>query len=160
MHAKTALQVIKKISQFICNSVSIDLNFQYQIPMLIHNPNLKCHLTLINSNNLCNNSNLSLILSNNSDHKICIPCNITIGTSETINILNYNRNDITFAATSDTPFQNANTIESILNDHKPQYAPMQNSILKVIMQIKSISTTIKHKMLPLMLQQLTTTILQ
>ena len=37
--------------------------------------------------------------------------------------------------------------------------PTWNSILKVIMQIKSISTTIKHQMLPLMLQKLTTTVL-
>ena len=86
-----------------------------------NNPNLKCHLTLINSNNLCNNLNLPLILTNNSDHKICIPCNIIIGTSETINNLNYNINEITFTATSDTPFWNANTIKPILNGHKPQH---------------------------------------
>ena len=47
-------------------------------------PNLKFHPTLVNSNNLCNNSNLPLILNNNSDHKMCIPCNIIIGTLETI----------------------------------------------------------------------------
>ena len=39
-----------------------------------NNPNLKCHQTLINSNNLCNNLNLPLILTNNLDHKICISC--------------------------------------------------------------------------------------
>ena len=83
-----------------------------------NNPNLKCHLTLMDSNNLCNNSNLPLALTNNSDHEICIPCNITIGPSETINNLNYNINETTFTAISDTPIQNANTIEPILNDHK------------------------------------------
>ena len=88
----------------------------------IHNkPNLKCHPTLINSNNLCNNSNLTLILTNSSDHQICIPCNITIGTSETINNLNYNINEITYDYTSDIPFQNSNTIEPIQNDIKPQH---------------------------------------
>ena len=66
-------------------------------------------------------SNLPLILTNNSDHKICIPCNIIIDTSETINNLNYNINEITLNTTSDTPFQNAETIEPILNDHEPQY---------------------------------------
>ena len=69
-----------------------------------NNQNLKCHLTLINSNNVCINSNLPLILTNHSDHKICIPCNIAIGTSETINNLNYNINEITFHTTSDIPF--------------------------------------------------------
>ena len=73
-------------------------------PTFIHNnPNLKCHPSLINSNNLYN-SNLPLILTNNTDHKIGIPWNITIGTSETINNLNYNINEITFVVTSDTPF--------------------------------------------------------
>ena len=86
-----------------------------------NNPNLQCHLTLINSNNIWNNSNLPLVLTNNSDHKICMPCNITVGTSETINNLNYNINEIVFAITSDTPFQNANMTEPILNDHKPQH---------------------------------------
>ena len=52
--------------------------------------------------NLQNNSNLPLTIKNNSDHKICIPCNITIGTSETVDNLNYNINEITFAATSHT----------------------------------------------------------
>ena len=77
---------------------------------ICNNSNLKCHLTLINSNNLCNNLNLPLFPIYNLDHKICIPYNITIGTSETINNLNYNINEITFTATSETPFQNANTI--------------------------------------------------
>ena len=71
----------------------------------------------INSNILSNNSNLPVILTNTSEHKICIPCNITIGTSETINNLNYNINDISFDNTSDIHFQNANTIEPILNGH-------------------------------------------
>ena len=85
-----------------------------------NNPNLKCHPTLINSNNLCNNSNSPLILINHSDYKIYIPCNINIGTSETINKLNYNINEITFNTTSYIPFQNAYTIESFLDDHEPQ----------------------------------------
>ena len=85
-----------------------------------NNPKLKCHTTLINSNNLHNGLHLPLILTNNSDHKICIPCNITIGTSETINNLNYIINEITYNITLDPPFQNDNTIEPILNDHKPQ----------------------------------------
>ena len=87
---------------------------------IYNNPNIKYHPTIINSNNVCKNSNLPLNLTNNSDYKICIPCNITIGTSETIYKLNYNINEITFNTTSDTPFQNAYTIEPILNDHKPQ----------------------------------------
>ena len=40
---------------------------------------------------------------------------------ETINNLNYNINHITFDATSDISFQNANTIKPILNDPKPQH---------------------------------------
>ena len=84
-----------------------------------NNPNLKCHPTLINSSNIYNNQKLPLILTNNPDHKMCIPCNITIGTSETINNQNYNINEITFNTTSDLPFQNANTIEPIINDHRP-----------------------------------------
>ena len=63
----------------------------------------------------------TFILTHNSLYKICIPCNITIGISETINNLNYNRNEITFITISDIPFQSANTIEPILNDHKQQH---------------------------------------
>ena len=37
-----------------------------------------------------------------------------------INNINYNINEITFDITSEIPFTNANTIEPILNDHKPQ----------------------------------------
>ena len=60
---------------------------------------------------------LNLPLNNSSDHKICIPCIITIGISKTINNLNYSINEITFNSTSDLPFQNANTIKPILNWH-------------------------------------------
>ena len=55
------------------------------------------------------------------DHKICISCNITIGTLKAINNLNYNINETIFDTTSDIPFQNSNTIEPILNDHKLQH---------------------------------------
>ena len=96
-------------------------------------PNLKCHLTPVNSNILCNNSNLPLILTNNN---CCIPCNITVGTSETIGNLNYNINEITFAA-SDTPFQMLIQLKPILNDHKPSHEtnaglhPQSNLVNKI-----------------------------
>ena len=86
-----------------------------------NNPNLKCHPTLINSNILCNNTNLPLILTNNSNPKICIPCSITISTTETINNLNYDINEITFNTPSHIPFWNTNTIAPNLNDYKPQH---------------------------------------
>ena len=86
-----------------------------------NNPDLKCHPTLINSNKLCHNSNFPLTLTSNPVHKHCIPCNITIGTLETINNLNYNINDFTFDTMSEISFQHTDTIKPILNDHKPQH---------------------------------------
>ena len=43
----------------------------------------------------------------------------TIGTSETVNNLNYHINEFTFGTTSDIYVQNTNTIKPILHDHKP-----------------------------------------
>ena len=121
--------------------------------IFIHsNPQVNCHPSLINRNNVSNNSNLPLILTNNSDCKICIPCSITVGTSETVNNLSYNINEITIDTTSDIPFQTANTIKAILNDHEPQHDtntdlhPQSNHANKINFH------NIKHKMLPPMSQ--------
>ena len=84
--------------------------------------------------------------------KVCIPYNITIGTSETINNLNYNINEITFDTTSDIPFQNAYAIKPILNDHKPQHDtdtdlhPQSNHLNKINFhhnKMQNVTTNVK-----------------
>ena len=83
---------------------------------------------LINSNTLFNNSSLPLILTNNSDHKIYIPNDIIIGTTERINSNHYHCNEITFnndnkpqhVATSYIPVQKDHINKINSDSNKPQ----------------------------------------
>ena len=63
------------------------------------NLNLKFNRALINKAKL-NNNTLPLTIAKNSDHKICIPKDITIGTSEVISKDSYTINEITLTARS------------------------------------------------------------
>ena len=92
-----------------------------------NNPNLKCYPMLINSNTLCNNSSLPLILNNNSNHKIFIHNDIIIGTCERINNNNYitkitfNTNDKPpHVTTSGIPIQNDHINKINFDSNKPQ----------------------------------------
>ena len=100
----------------------------------------------------------TLILTNNSNCKICIPNNITIGISDRINSTDYHINEITFNTnnklqkdtTSDIPFQNIlkpSPITKYLS-----VTPIQAYILKITMLIKLNSTAIRHSILPIQAQ--------
>ena len=69
---------------------------------------------LVNNNTLCHTTNLLVIITNNADHKICIPEEITIGTSEGINEDEYDRNEITLIKWSNTS-NIINSFQSICN---------------------------------------------
>ena len=62
-----------------------------------NNENLKCYSLLINKTT-CHNNALHLVISNNSDNKVCIPKDMTIFTSEEISNGSYNTNEITLTA--------------------------------------------------------------
>ena len=64
-----------------------------------NNPNLKCYPIFVNKDTMHNNTS-PLIISNNSDNKVCIPKDITIGTPEEMSNYHYSINEITLAAKS------------------------------------------------------------
>ena len=84
----------------------------------------------MNSNTLCKNASLALILTNDSDNKICISNNIIIGAFKRINSSNYHLNVITFdtnnkphhVTTSSIAMHNAWMNKINFDSNKPQYA--------------------------------------
>ena len=65
-----------------------------------NNLNLKCYHTLINKST-SNNNALPLIMTNNSETKVCLPKDMPIGTSEVNNNDNYSIIGITLTAKPD-----------------------------------------------------------
>ena len=76
---------------------------------LDNNSNLTCYPILINKATLHNNA-LRLIITNNSDNKVCIPKAITIGTSELISNDSYRINELNSSARHNTTTEAKQTL--------------------------------------------------
>ena len=57
----------------------------------------------VNTQTLHKNITIPVVITNNSDNKVCIPINITIETSEEVNSKCYNINEITLTTCRNSP---------------------------------------------------------
>ena len=78
----------------------------------------------------------------------------------THDVTSYNINEIILDTTSDMPFQNTNKIEPTVNDHKPQHDSNTDLHPQINNANKITSYHKKYQMLPLMSEQMVTTIPQ